>query len=125
MPLGYCKNMKSSCLLINDSYLSKKHIFWCKFKTSQEAVIERLNKRGPTRGVPGIPYSFKYFEKYPISLKRNGQISPKFTPLQKVLYHNIPNKGTWNFHKSIPYPFKYFTNTPISIKTLQVPHKRW
>ena len=46
-------------------------------------------------GVPGIPYPFEYFEKYPISIKGNGKISPKFTPLQKALYHHI--------HKAFQY----------------------
>ena len=66
---------------------------------------------GSERGVPGIPYHFKYFEKYPKTLKRNGQISPKFTPLQKALYHHIL-KSNLNFQKSIPYPFKYLAIIP-------------
>ena len=60
-----------------------------------------------------------------MSLKRNGQISPKFTqkftPLQKTLYHHIP-KRTLDFNKSIPYPFKYLAKIPISLKTLPGPH---
>ena len=62
-------------------------------------------------GIPGISYPFKYLEKHPISLKRNRQISPKFTQLQKALYQNVP-KSPLNFHKSILYPFKYLANIP-------------
>ena len=46
-------------------------------------------------------YTFKYFEKYPLSVKRSGQISPIFTPIQKAFYHHI-HKSTLHFHKSIP-----------------------
>ena len=45
-------------------------------------------------GVPGIPYSFKYFEKYPISLKRNWQISTKLTQMNKIIIvMELRNKG--------------------------------
>ena len=40
-------------------------------------------------GVPGIPYFFKYFEKYPLS--------QKIIPLLKALYHHIP-KSALSFH---------------------------
>ena len=84
-------------------------------KVKQTALVR------PWKGVPGIPYPFKYFEKYPISLKGNWQISLKFTQLQKALYHHIP-KNTLNFHKSITYPSNYLPKTPISLKTLPGPY---
>ena len=74
----------------------------------------------PCKGVPGIPYPFNYFKKYPISLEINEQISPKFIPIQKALYHHIP-KSILNFHKSTPYQYKYLANILISPKTLQWP----
>ena len=68
----------------------------------------------------GSWYPFKYFEKYPTSLKRNWKILSKFTQIQKALYHHIPT-NTMNVHKSIPYTFVCLANIPISIKTLPGP----
>ena len=62
----------------------------------------------------GIPYPFEYFEKYPISLKRNWQISPKFT---QMYLHIL--KLLVKFHKSISYPFNYLANMPMSLKPFQ------
>ena len=69
-------------------------------------------------GVPGIPHPFKYFEKYPISLKINGlypQNSPHFRKLRITIFLKV----LCFLHKSIPYLFKYLVNIPISLKPFQ------
>ena len=50
-------------------------------------------------GGPIIPYPFKYFEKYPISLKINMANFPK---IQKALYPHIPK-----IDPNILYPLRY------------------
>ena len=80
--------------------------------------------RPPGNGGPRIPYPFKYFEKYPISLKKIWQISPKFRKhcvpisLKNFQVCHIP----LNIYKNIPYPFKFLANIPVSLKTLPGPH---
>ena len=76
-----------------------------------------MHLRGPRRVVPDITYPFKYFEKYPISLKMNWQISPKVHPNSESFVSPYP-QNILNFHKSILYPFQYLANIPISLKTL-------
>ena len=50
---------------------------------------------GPRSGIPGIPFPFKYFEKYPVSLKINWQISPKLHPrTSDSLNEGLPIKMT-------------------------------
>ena len=70
--------------------------------------IEAL-EGGPFNVLKGIPYPWKWIEKY-------HQLV--FTQIQKALYHHVP-KNTLIFHKSIPYPFNYFANNPISLNPFQ------
>ena len=60
---------------------------------------------GPGSDTPRILYPFKYFEKYPISMKRNWQISTKFTKIQKALYDHIPRN---DFSQKYPI-LRYYT----------------
>ena len=57
---------------------------------------------------------FKYFEKYPISLKRNGQISPKFTQIQEDT--TISLNILWMFKKFLinAYQNSFFPRTITS-----------
>ena len=60
------------------------------------------------------------FEKGPISMNRNWQVSPNIIEFQKALYHHIPKKY-FDLQQNIPYPFMYFSNIPISLATFQGP----
>ena len=39
-----------------------------------------------------VPYPFEYFEKYPVFLKRNRQISPKFTLKARAAVYATPQR---------------------------------
>ena len=58
------------------------------------------------KGGSSIPYPIKYFEKYPISLKENGN----YPQIQKALYPHFPR-----IDPNILYPFKYLQIYPVSL----------
>ena len=47
------------------------------FKKNITDIPSKYHTERSWKGVPGIPYRFKYFEKYPISREEKWQISPK------------------------------------------------